>query len=125
MKVKGALVMFDGSDKTYSYLCTDEIKKGDRVVVEARDSYSCATVVDVGSFAHANMRLKWVVQKIDAGKLEATKVQWAKMQEIREAMNDRKKLLEEEAIYSLLAKEDDVMKALVEQMKSVEAGTDQ
>ena len=125
MKVKGALVMFDGSDKTYSYLCTDDIQKGDRVVVEARDSYSCATIVDVGSFQHANMRLKWVVQKIDTSKLESIKAQWAKMQEIRQAMNDRKKLLEEEAIFTLLAKEDAVMKDLVEQLKSVEAGTDQ
>ena len=101
--------------RSYTYMADEGYVVGDIVVVETKQSYSVARIVSIGSVSDTT-GLKWVVCKVDVTAAEAAKAKMLKIAEIRQKMFERKAELEESAVWSLLAKEDSTMAALVEEL---------
>lgn len=127
------LVMFgkenskDDDFNGYAYFADseDNIKKGDFVVVFARNTFKVVRVVLTrGLTAKQRSRAsKWIVQKINVEQYEKRVKQEEISQEIKNALTEEKERMEDIFIYEKLAKDNSRIADLLKELKDVEAGT--
>jgi hypothetical protein len=95
----------------------EDLKVGDKVVVHSLNSYEVATVTRLK--ASSSIAHKYVVQKIDAEAHQQRLAKEAKLKEVKEKMEERRKQLQEAEIYRILAKEDESMAALLKEYEEL------
>lgn len=75
--VQTVKVKFSNGGASYTYKTLETHRPGDFVVVEARDAFSVAKVIEMDEVADINpdadFELKWVIQRIDPARIEAIK----------------------------------------------------
>ena len=110
----------------YSYFADskDNIKKGDFVVVFARNTFKVARVVLFRGLTatQRSKASKWVVQKVDIEQHEKRIKQEEITQEIKNALQEEKERMEDLFIYEKLAKDNSRIASLLEELKDVESG---
>lgn len=112
MSVNVLRVKFENHCTLYDFLNEDAtIEPGDKVVVESSNGLGIAVVhhvIDSSPKATA-----WVVQKIDLTTHNARKEKMAKLKSLKAQMEARRKKLEAEHLYKLMAQEDPTMASLL------------
>jgi predicted Mrr-cat superfamily restriction endonuclease len=106
--------------KEYVFKCDQEVAKGDLVVCETSRGYGIGTVV--GEETHETRRkmaTAWIISKVDltAHKIRLEKEQ--KMSVLKAKMTERKKALEDEAVFALLADKDPEMAAMLAEFNAL------
>jgi len=123
MRVEQVKVVFESSSKRYSYFCLKalDVKVGDRVVVEAKDSTCVVTVVEVGPYSDTKMDLKWVLatEKFLKQNIQDVKERWSKVQALRAELDERKRQFEENDVWRMLAQHDSIAANLLKQLKEL------
>jgi len=75
--VRTVKVKFSNGGSAYTYKTLESYRPGDFVVVEAREAYSVAKVIEMDEVADINPEsdfdLKWVVQSVDTTRIDAIK----------------------------------------------------
>lgn len=75
--VRTVKVKFSNGGSAYTYKTLDTHRPNDFVVVEAREAYSVAKVIEMDEVPdinpEADFELKWVVQSIDTARVDAIK----------------------------------------------------
>ena len=75
--VRTVKVKFSNGGAAYTYKTLDTHRPNDFVVVEAREAYSVAKVIEMDEVPdinpEADFELKWVVQSIDTARIDAIK----------------------------------------------------
>lgn len=75
--VQTVKVKFSNGGPSYTYKTFETYQPGDFVIAEARDAYSVAKVIEMDEVPDINpdadFDLKWIVQGIDATRIEAIK----------------------------------------------------
>lgn len=106
-------VEFPGNGrKSYDFISDDEsIKDGDTVVCDTRNGLTVGKVVCTlkGTSPQAE---KWIVDTVDLTSFEKRKQQAAKAAELLNAMEQRRKGLEQIAVYKMMAEQDPEMKKM-------------
>lgn len=121
MKIVGVkFVNKDGtiiSDNIYYFRSFVEVAKGNMVLCETTQDVSCAVVVemDVGRKPPS----RHILCKLDLSEWRDGINRAKKRDEIKAKMDARKSVLEQDAIYELLAKEDSEMAELLAEYKSL------
>lgn len=112
--------------KSYDFKTDMELLPNDIVVVETQyNDYSLARV----EMMHKHMSgkaTKWVIDKVDTAGHEARRALEAAMKETKQAMERRRRAIEDEQVYKKLAEQDPEMKELLErhnQLKQVQVST--
>jgi sulfate adenylyltransferase subunit 1 (EFTu-like GTPase family) len=114
-------VQFKGHPTEYIFSTDIELKVGDMVVCDTRYGLSIGEVINLEvSEEQALKSCKWIVQRIDMAAHEARLEKVKRVGDIKRKMNNRKKKLEEEAIYAWMAKEDKEMAALWAEYKELQ-----
>ena len=96
--VRTVKVKFSNGGTAYTYKTLETHRPNDFVVVEAREAYSIAKVIEMDEVPDINpdadFELKWVVQSVDAARIEAIKEE-EKTLARQIAMNEAKRRIEE------------------------------
>lgn len=123
MTKKYADVQFDNApfSKLYQFLTDiEDLKSGDKVVVDTKNGLTIATVDSIGDNPNPGIKaFKWVVQKVDLSAHEARIERERQLAALTRKMQARKQELQEIQIFALLAKEDDAMRQMLEEFKSL------
>lgn len=115
--MKIARVSLDSTLNMYDFFTDLELVAGDAVVCDTVRGLAIGEVIDVvNTSKKAN---KWVVQKIDMSQHESRLAREKRIKELQAQMEDRRKNLEQEAIYAMLAKEDAEMSAMLKEYKDL------
>lgn len=106
--------------KQYVFKCAEEVSEGDLVVCETSRGFGvgrvCSIEIRKSRIEQANA---WIICKLDlSAHLERLKTE-ARLNELKSQMLERKKELDEEMIFMLLAEKDPSMKAMLEEFKSL------
>lgn len=114
----------DVFEKLYTYKCAVEgVKEGDFVVVDTpNEGFRVVKVVSIieNSYENAiqaNKASKFIVDKVDMTKYNESKELKEKRRWILNQLAERKKVLEELAVFEAMALKDDQSKELLEQLK--------
>lgn len=118
-----ALVVFEneqGTSKAYEYACFEEdIAIGDHVVCKSKHhGLGVGKVQDVKLKTESKL-VREIVCKIDMSAYEKRISDRARKAELKQQMDERVKLLQNNAIYELLSKEDDVLFELLKEYKGL------
>jgi dolichyl-phosphate-mannose--protein O-mannosyl transferase len=115
-------VQFKGSSTEYTFFTDlEDLKVDDYVVCDTRIGVSLGQVANLYvSEEQASKANKWIIQKVDMTAHEARMEKMKKAESIKRKMMNRKKKLEEEAIYQMMAKEDTEMAALLKEYKELQ-----
>jgi hypothetical protein len=106
-------------DKKYCYKNNIAgLKVGDLVVVEARDSYGLCKVSDVD--VSGTNATKYVVSVFDPSWLEVQKERDAKIKGLKEKLEARKKVFEEEKFWQTFAMQDKEAASILNEIKSLQ-----
>lgn len=120
--MKVATVRYDDFGQMYDFLTDiEDLKKGDQVVVESSRGLGIATVQAIKN--HSAKATKWVVQRVDLEAHNERIEREEKLKELRAKMEKRYKEISEIALFEKLASEDDDMKILVDEFKSLKKRT--
>lgn len=96
--VRTVKVKFSNGGSAYTYKTLDTHRPGDFIVVEAREAYSVAKVIEMDEVPDINpeddFELKWVVQSIDTTRVDAIKDE-EKTLARQIAMNEAKRRIED------------------------------
>lgn len=106
------------SEKKYDYLSPIEVSEGDLVVVETQYGYAVATVSDVG--IKSTKAKSFVVMKVDTSLVDSIKEKIARKAQIEKELEKRVKSQAKLEIYRRVAENDEVAKALLEELSSLE-----
>jgi predicted GTPase len=107
----------DNPFKSYQFLTDIEgLQQGDLVVVDTRNGFAIAQIEGYEEIEKPGLKeLKWVVQKVDLTAHQERMEKQRRLNALKRKMESRKKQLEEFQIFALLAKEDEVMKEMLEE----------
>jgi hypothetical protein len=100
----------------------DDLKVGDMVVVDTVNGLQVAkvsTIIKLAVGESYDKAKKWVVQKIDLAEHNARLEREQKIADLKKQLEARRKMLEDIAIYEMLAKEDPKMSELLNMYKEV------
>lgn len=114
-------VTFDNNAYSKKYVFKNDIedlKIGDKVVVETTNGFSVATIK--GFLETSKIGSKFVVQRIDTEAHEIRKEKEKKLATIKAKMEARRKELQEIEIYQILAKEDSEMASLLSEFNKLD-----
>ncbi|MFR7304047.1 hypothetical protein ACLVL3_05395 [Streptococcus pneumoniae] len=116
-------VTFDNNEFGKEYLFRNDITDltiGDKVVLDTQHGFSVGTVRGFEEHEPDHIKVsKFVVQKIDTDSHSERLRNHAYVQEIKGKLEARRKQLEDDNIYALLAKQDPEMKTLLEIYNSI------
>lgn len=103
--------------KNYHYKTNLNLKKDDLVVVETQHGYGVAEVSkeEITDPNQVQLATRWIIGVLDLRELEAIKLREAKMKELKEKMEQRRRKLEEISIYRALASEDPEIATLLQE----------
>ena len=108
--------------KEYIFAAYEEMTAGDVVVVETANGFQLVTVTGIAERLPRSVPLgdlKEVVCKVDFSEFEARKQKMAKMKELKAEMDKKVKVLQNNAIYEMLAEKDPSLKAMFEEYKAL------
>ncbi len=95
---KTVKVKFSNGGSAYTYKTLETFRPGDFVVVEAREAYSVAKVIEMDEVPDINpesdFELKWVVQAVDTTRIDAIKEEEAALAR-QITMNEAKRRIQE------------------------------
>lgn len=105
--------------KAYHFLSDiEELAVGDTVVTDTTRGLQVGTVTSV-SDTPSSKATKYIVQKVDMVKHEERKAKAKQQAELKKKMEARRKQLQENEIYRILAKEDEEMAKMLEEFDSI------
>lgn len=105
--------------KAYSFLNDIEgLAVGDKVVADTTRGLQVGTISKI-SDTPINKATKYLVQKVDLEKHEARKAKAKQQAELKKKMEARRKQLQENEIYRILAKEDEEMAKMLEEFDNL------
>ena len=112
-----------GVSKEYAYKTDLDLEAGDIVVVKASELKLC-TVVSIIEDILVNAQIvnratKWIVDKVDMSKHIARINRVERMDFIKNKLEEKKKAMEEIAIFEMLAKADPEAAKLLNEMKQL------
>jgi len=125
-KVVGVKYVDSGLNKYYFKIDADiEVEEGTLLVVEAKNGYGIANVVEVvaNSIENADAIARataWVVDIIDTSRQDERKDATKKRKYIIQQLEERKKAMEAVSVYQALANVDEESAKLLEELKSLE-----
>ncbi len=106
-------------NRTYSYLCDEQVKVGQMVVVESPyDGFTCATVVEINP-ADAAKASKWIVQAVDTSRYKERAQRNKRIAELKGKLKQRSKEISELNFFKRLAEDDPASKELVEELEKL------
>lgn len=116
------VVMFhDSPGQKYSYKNPGlKLKRGMKVVVEARNFYNVATIVDFHE--SSKKATKYVVQIVDVDQVTRVREREQKIRDLKRMIELRVAVLREEMEVQLLAKEDGELQALLNELNELDNG---
>lgn len=119
MNVNVAVVQFPSGYKNYHFKNDIvELSVGDTVVCDTVNGLAIGQVV---GFEDASAQAtKWIVQKVDMEKHKERVAKQKRIDELKKKMEQRRKELQDIQIYMLLAKEDEAMKGLLDELLTLE-----
>ena len=110
-------------EKTYHYnTFIEDLKIGDRVVVQARDSYSIGTFIKyTNMFPNETSisNLKLVVDRVDFTTYEKHVEKEEKLEELKAKMENRRRGLEELTLFKMLAESDKEMAEMLNEYTKI------
>lgn len=105
-----------GASKDYVFKCDIDVQEGDLVVCETARGYGVGKVVgEEVRESRRKIASAWIVSKIDLTAHKARLEKEKRMAEIKSKMLERKKSLDEDAMFRLLAKDDTAMADLLKE----------
>lgn len=114
---------FANTNKEYCFLCFDDAKEGDIAVVETQYGLQLVTIVGFTSRIPANIpkgNMKEVVAIVDMAAFVARKEKEHKLKDLKARMKKRVQQLQEDAVYEMMAKEDDELSAMLKEYKELQ-----
>lgn len=116
-------ITFDNNEYGKEYMFRNDIPDltiGDKVVLDTQRGFSVGTVMGFEEHEPDHIKVgKFVVQKIDTHSHSERLRNFAYVQEIKGKLEARRKQLEDDNIYALLAQQDNEMKTLLEIYNSI------
>lgn len=114
---------FANTNKEYCFLCFDDAKERDIAVVETQYGLQLVTIVGFTSRIPANIpkgNMKEVVAIVDMDAFVARKEKEHKLKDLKARMKKRVQQLQEDAVYEMMAKEDDELSAMLKEYKELQ-----
>jgi hypothetical protein len=110
-----------GNDTIYSFKHDIDLQIGDTVVCDCTTGLAVGYVTTLtgGNTVDKPISTRWIVQRVDMGIHKARLEKDTVKKEIRRKMDDRRKQLEDEALYRMMAERDPEMAKLIEQYYEV------
>ena len=118
MKPKTIGVTFSDNLNTYAYLCYDDVKVGDMVVVDTKFGFKLATV-SFANYTGVFKATKEVVDVVDFEAFNARKEKAERIQALRSKMDEKVKTLQDFAVYEMLADKDPELAAMLAELKEL------
>lgn len=117
-------VVFDGSYKQYTFKLPKsligQLKVGDIVVVQCKDKrLELCKVVEVNASVPPNITLSWVICKVDMTEAEHREQVAQRKEYLKEKLEEKKKAIEERAIWEMLKSKDTEAAALIEELENL------
>ena len=108
--------------KEYVFAAYEDLKEGDVVVVDTANGFQLVTVTGIAETLPRSVSmgdLKEVVCRVDFSKYQERKDKVAKLKELKEEMDKKVKVLQNNAIYEMLAEKDPSLKAMLDEYKEL------
>ncbi len=111
-----------GNAEGYWFKAYEPLVPGDMVVVEVRDTFTLATVLDVAPMpvGFTGQVTKAVLSKINTNAYTHGKQMDEQRKELKKRMDERVKALQEDALYEMLAEKDPELKSMLEAYREVQ-----
>ena len=111
-----------GNAEGYWFKAYEPLVPGDMVVVEVRDTFTLATVLDVAPMpvGFTGQVTKAVLSKINTNAYTHGKQMDEQRKELKKRMDERVKALQEDAVYEMLAEKDPELKSMLEAYREVQ-----
>lgn len=111
-----------GNAEGYWFKAYEPLVPGDMVVVEVRDTFTLATVLDVAPtpVGFTGQVTKAVLSKINTNAYTHGKKMDEQRKELKKRMDERVKALQEDAVYEMLAEKDPELKSMLEAYREVQ-----
>lgn len=103
----------------YSYLSSVDVKKGDIVVVQARNSFALAEVVS-SSLKEDEKATRWVVQKVDVELSSILDKRFEEIKRLKQELVERIEKRQEEEALAQLTKNDPESAKILAEIKKLE-----
>lgn len=115
--IKYVEVRFQGTAKKYQYLATmPNLKKGDRVVVEARNWYQIA--IFEGYTTKNDIANRYLIGKLDLDMFEEDKKKIEEFYNLEEQIRERVEIVKERQVQEKLASEDRELAMLLDKRRA-------
>ena len=102
------------SDSVYSFNSDlKDLNVGDLVVCDCSTGYTIGSVVSIAQIDTSGRTSRWLVQKLDLTRHSERLALAKKQKELRGLMDLRRKQLEDEALYRMMAERDPEMAKLI------------
>lgn len=114
---------FANTGKEYCFICYEDVKAGDIVVVETQFGMQLVTVVGFTSKIPANIpknNMKEVVAVVNTAAFIARKEKAQRINELKLKMKKRVQQLQEDAIYEMMAEKDNELSAMLKEYKDLQ-----
>lgn len=111
-----------GNAEGYWFKAYEPLVPGDMVVVEVRDTFTLATVLEVAPMpvGFTGQVTKAVLSKINTNAYTHGKKMDEQRKELKKRMDERVKALQEDALYEMLAEKDPELKSMLEAYREVQ-----
>ena len=108
--------------RSYWFVAYEPLVPGDRVVVEAQDTFTLATVLEIAPMpvGFTGQVTKAVLSKININAYTHGKQMDEQRKELKKRMDERVKALQEDALYVMLAEKDPELKSMLEAYREVQ-----
>lgn len=110
-------VVFSTSYTEYAFLCYDEVKLGDTVVVDTKNGPALGQVSSVSG--DNRKATKEVIAVVDMTAFEERRKKAEKIKALRQKMDEKIKKMQDLALYELMAKQDPELKDMLDELKSL------
>lgn len=108
-----------GFETEYVFDCYDDVKLGDKVVVDTCNGFAIATVTNLEAFLPSGNALREVVCIVNTKAFEERKAKTALLKKLKSRIDKRVKKIQEMSLYEMLAEKDPELKALVSELKEL------
>jgi hypothetical protein len=104
---------------TYAYLCYDDVKVGDTVVVDSVNGFKLATVTTLDYSDSPVKAIREVVDVVNFEAFNARKEKAERIQALRSEMDKKVKTLQNLALYEMMAEKDPELATMLAELKEL------
>lgn len=109
-------VVFDGNPREYHFISYIDVRPGDMVVVDTRNGFALATVSS--DYVPESIKAtREVVALVDMHEYNERRARESRVAELREKMDAKVHKLQEFAVYEMLAKQDQELASMLDELK--------